>query len=656
MFNLDGTFFRDYWRRRPVLLRAAAIGLLGEAPSGDVLERLREAVGSQAKSDGKSIWFYQQIVNELPLTGRLVGEARKFFEWEDVACDLIHTKGPASIGCHFDEGDNFSLQLVGAKRWRLSPPGTLPPDLVRLRALKEPEVGRAELGPDVTEFFVEAGDVLYIPQYWIHWGESTGDSTSISLVVNSRTFHLEYAASVPDALRRFPRWAHSVPVGPGSKVDRVRALDDLIRETFTDDAGRRALPYISTRGISSPLSVDMDRVRAFVATAPTFPAQGFVLPRDGLDTHQVLRALLARRTLRRLLALIVKRFELTRSARHRGLYQQCVEVLLARTDEAIERLCSEPEIVSIVAVSLADEVRYEDPLAEDLACILIPEFEASGADSEPFVVLPDLDGAFTLRRAGVRVITDTPYRELVIRVVSGKWMVHLDGRLYAPTLAPGLRLEELPRLCGNGPHLSPAPTTWLARNVRGQELSVADPAAFREFCGAMLSGAEALAAAWPAAWREVREGIRWLLPLPDRGPAAFNYSVHAFRGLIVSSPRRNHRCAQTLAHEAGHNRLSTLLDLVDLCADPSRVVTSPVVNAARPISFVFHGCFAFIQDVVVTERLLPSASNSERASMERYLDEARRKTAEALKVLRRETAPTAVGEVVLSEIAEALDQ
>ncbi|MCX4245100.1 aKG-HExxH-type peptide beta-hydroxylase [Paraliomyxa miuraensis] len=657
LLGLDEAFFREHWRRRPVVLRGAARALLSEVPSADELLELQARAAHCCTTDGKSVWFYQQLVHELPLTERLSLAGRERFEWQHVACDLVHTVGPASIGCHFDEDDNFSLQLVGAKRWRLSPPDTLASDLVRLRLLKEPDVGRATLGPEVTELHVEAGDVLYIPQLWIHWGESEGDSISISLVVNGRTFHATFAGSVEDALRHAPGWARAVPVGPGSTLARERTLDALVQQTFTPEAVEGVRPYVTAhRRPVPPLSLDMARARAFVDAAPPVPTAGFVLPASDSETHRVLRALLARRTLRRLLRVLAQRSSSTRCAADRLLIQQCIDALLRRTDAELERLCTEPELVSLAAIASSGESRYEDPLAAELARALLPELAALAAEPVPFSLLPDLDGAFTLRRAGVRLSPERPRHELVVRCADGAWQVFVDGRAWDPHRAPGLRVEPLPRLLGRGPHLSPAPTAWVARNVRDQELATADPTAFEAFRAAMGSGAERLAAAWPAAWDEVADGVRWLLPLPDRGLDPHNYSVHALRGLVVSSPRRDHRCAQTLAHEAGHNRLSTILDLLPLCRDPGQVVVSPVVDAERPMSFVFHGCFAFAQDVALTERLLPLAAAAERASMERYLDQCRRKAGAALDVLRRDARLTTVGSTVLEEIAQVLDR
>jgi HEXXH motif-containing protein len=79
---------------------------------------------------------------------------------------------------------------------------------------------------------------------------------------------------------------------------------------------------------------------------------------------------------------------------------------------------------------------------------------------------------------------------------------------------------------------------------------------------------------------------------------------------------------------------------------------SPVVDALRPMTFVFHGSFAFAQDLALTERLLPRAPSAERASMERYLDEVRTKVAAAFEVIEREAEVTEVGAAILSELAE----
>lgn len=658
LLGLDDVFFRDAWRRRPVVLRGAAAALVAEAPSPAELDALQHHPGLQHSTDGKTVWFIQRLTRELPLVERLTTAARALFEWPDVTCDLVHTVGPASIGCHFDQDDNFSIQLVGAKHWRLSPPDTLPADLVRRRLLKEPEVGSASLGPDVTELLVEAGDVLYIPQTWIHRGESLGDSTSVSLVVNGCTFHREYVASLPDALRRVPAWTRPLPMGPGSTAERERALDDLVHATFTPAAAAHVRPRLGARTAVAPLTMDTARLRSFVAAAPAVPTAGFVLPDEASDTHRGLRALLARRTLRRLSLAVARRAASTLGVPDRILYQQCIDALLARSDAELEHACSEPELVSIAAIASDAEPRHEDPLAAELARALLPELVATGTESLPFPLLPDVDGGFTLRRLGLRLVVlrpDPTLAEPLVRVVGGALQVFADGRFRDVGDAPGLRVEPLPRLADGGPHLSPAPTAWVARNVRDQLLVAVDPPAFERFHHAMRSGAELLARAWPAAWHEVAAGLRWLLPLPPGdGLEPHNYSVHAFRGLVVTSPRRDHRCAQTLVHEAGHNRLSTILDLLPLCADPAQVVVSPVVRAERPMSFVFHGCFAFAQDVALTERLLSMAPAGEHASMERYLDETRRKAGAALELLRREATLTAVGSTVADEIAQVL--
>ncbi|MCX4246364.1 JmjC domain-containing protein [Paraliomyxa miuraensis] len=654
LLGLDETFFRDCWRRRPVVLRGAAQALIAEAPTPADMERLQALPRLHCTTDGKTVWFYQQLVGELPLIERLTTAGRALFEWEPITCDIVHTRGPASIGCHFDEDDNFSIQLCGSKRWRLSPPSTLPPDLLRLRMLKEPNVGNAPLGPDVTELLVESGDVLYIPQSWIHWGESTGDSLSISLVVNSRTFHLDFAEAMAEALRRVPGWACSPPVGPGSTAARERALDALVERTLGAEAAEYVRPQLHTRTTAAPLAVDMARVRSFVAAAPPPPVEGLVVPGEGGDAHRRLRALLARRTLRRLLLAVTKRVASTGSVTFRILYQQCLDALLALPDAELERVCTEPELVSLAALAKDDGARHEDPLAAELARALVPELSAAGIDSMPFAMLPDLDGGFTVRRAGLRLVARRPLGELVTRVVDGTWQVFIDGRFRAPEQASGLRMERLPRLLDHGPHLSPAPTTWVARSVRDQELAAAEPPAFARFCDAMRSGAQALAHAWPAAWREVADGIRWLLPLPDRGHAPHGYRVHVLRGLIVSGPCRDRHGAQTLVHEAGHDRLSTIFDLLPLCSDPGQVVRSPAVDAARTVSSVLRSGFALAQDVALLERLVPLASADERVPLERELDACRAEAAAALDVLEREVETTEVGAAVLREIGRAL--
>ncbi|MFO0579685.1 MAG: HEXXH motif-containing putative peptide modification protein [Polyangia bacterium] len=111
---------------------------------------------------------------------------------------------------------------------------------------------------------------------------------------------------------------------------------------------------------------------------------------------------------------------------------------------------------------------------------------------------------------------------------------------------------------------------------------------------------------WLEAFRELCLGVSVILPLQSRGLEPHNESVHAMRGLVASSARAGHRAAQTLVHEAGHNKMSSVLDVFTLFHNrDDELCYSPFVGIPRPMAALFHGVFSFLQDMRVTRRLMP---------------------------------------------------
>jgi|GEM_PF-2040463 len=402
-----------------------------------------------------------------------------------------------------------------------------------------------------------------------------------------------------------------------------------------------------------PLRIDMARVRAFMASAPPPPTSGFLLPPTG-GAQGRLSALLARRNLRRLLKALAL-LDSSASAEDQRLYRCCAEALLGQEDAALEVLCTEPELTSWVAVAEASRGTGAS-MAVQLAATLLPELARRGGAPLTLRLAPDADGAFSMRRAGVRLVPDEPVPELHVRVGQGGWsVVTTDGvrEVHAGARLPGFQVQAVPRLLGTGPHLLPAPTRWHVQNI-SNELHTASGPEYAAFEEGMTSGAELLRRYWPEAWAHLSQSLRLLLPLRDRGLLPHNYSIHGFRGLVLSSPRRTYMAAQSLAHETGHNTLSTLIDLFPLCANAHLVVVSPVVKANRTLPFVFHGCFAFSQDILLTRKLIPALQDVPTASLEKYLRETTDKVSAALDVLDQHAVFEPVGRAIRDEVAAVL--
>ena len=190
-------FLRDYWQKKPLLIRKAfpdfnglidAQKLLALACSEDVQARLvTQKRGKfelqqspfepeQLDSLGRSKWtvLVQGVNHYLP---EAAGLLRHFSFIPHARLDDLMvsfaTKG-GGVGPHFDSYDVFLLQGTGHRRWQISAqtdrsliPGA------PLRILRD---FRAE-----QEWVLEAGDMLYLPPHYAHNGIAEDDCMTCSI-------------------------------------------------------------------------------------------------------------------------------------------------------------------------------------------------------------------------------------------------------------------------------------------------------------------------------------------------------------------------------------------------------------------------------------------------------------------------------------------
>jgi len=190
-------FLRDYWQKKPLLIRQAfpdfnglidAQKLLALACSEDVQARLvTQKRGKfqlqqspfepeQLDSLGKSKWtmLLQGVNHYLPEAAELL----QHFSFIPHARldDLMVSFAPkgGGVGPHFDSYDVFLLQGSGHRRWQISAQAdrTLIPD-APLRILRD---FRAE-----QEWVLEAGDMLYLPPHYAHNGIAEDDCMTYSI-------------------------------------------------------------------------------------------------------------------------------------------------------------------------------------------------------------------------------------------------------------------------------------------------------------------------------------------------------------------------------------------------------------------------------------------------------------------------------------------
>ncbi|NYT86428.1 cupin domain-containing protein [Pollutimonas harenae] len=188
-------FMRDYWQRKPLLIRQAIPGFKPSLSISDIRKLVRreevesrliwhDAKGwgmktgpfSRLPSASRSNWtllaqsvdLHDDATASLMQQFRFISDARL-----DDAMISIATDG-GGVGPHFDSYDVFLLQAHGQRRWRISQQDDLTlEEGLPLKILKH---FKAE-----EEFVLEPGDMLYLPPHAAHDGIAQGDCMTISI-------------------------------------------------------------------------------------------------------------------------------------------------------------------------------------------------------------------------------------------------------------------------------------------------------------------------------------------------------------------------------------------------------------------------------------------------------------------------------------------
>jgi 50S ribosomal protein L16 3-hydroxylase len=190
-------FFRDYWQKKPLLIRQAFPGFSGLL-SAEELAGLacEEQVQSRLIMHKHDKWqmesgpFAEKRFTKLPKHDwtLLVQEVNHFlpeaasllqhFNFIPLARldDLMVSFAPdgGGVGPHFDSYDVFLLQGMGKRLWRISDQDDH--ELIvdaPLRILRHFETQQ--------EWLLETGDMLYLPPRYAHWGIAEGDCMTYSI-------------------------------------------------------------------------------------------------------------------------------------------------------------------------------------------------------------------------------------------------------------------------------------------------------------------------------------------------------------------------------------------------------------------------------------------------------------------------------------------
>jgi 50S ribosomal protein L16 3-hydroxylase len=189
-------FLRDYWHKKPLLIRKAFPGFTGLLTPDELIKlSLGEDAQSRLVAFDKGKWslkegpFEQRHFKKLPKSWTLLVQGinlhlaagdkllRKFdFVPHARLDDLMVSYAPdgGGVGPHYDSYDVFLLQGMGKRRWQISSSAdrTLLPDApLRILSRFVPE----------EEWLLESGDMLYLPPKYAHNGIAVGDSMTYSI-------------------------------------------------------------------------------------------------------------------------------------------------------------------------------------------------------------------------------------------------------------------------------------------------------------------------------------------------------------------------------------------------------------------------------------------------------------------------------------------
>lgn len=250
-------FMRDYWHKKPLLIRQAIPGFQPLLPFAQLAElATKDYVESRLVTSTDGQWDMQHgpLQQLPPRTQREWTMLVQGVNLQDDAADALlrqfrfvpdarlddlmvsfATDG-GGVGPHFDSYDVFLLQAEGQRRWRIGPQKDL--SLVEGLPLKI----LSKFKP-VEEFVLEPGDMLYLPPHYAHDGVAIGDCQTYSIGFRSPSYQelgeafLQFMADSIDLPGRYAD-PDLAPSGKPAEIPKHMLgtiADELNKMQFTED-------------------------------------------------------------------------------------------------------------------------------------------------------------------------------------------------------------------------------------------------------------------------------------------------------------------------------------------------------------------------------------------------------------------------------------
>jgi 50S ribosomal protein L16 3-hydroxylase len=280
-------FLRDYWQKRPLLIRNAfpdfvppltPDDLAGLACEELALSRIvsrdekrdtwRLRTGPFAESDfaalPESLWtlLVQDVDKWDADVAALLDRFAFLPSWRIDDVMVSYATDGGGVGAHLDQYDVFLLQGIGRRRWRISTDPRAPHDF-----RDDAELKLLKVFEPTHEWTLDPGDMLYLPPNVPHEGTAVGECMTLSIGMRapaSSELLVEFAEQIAAAMPESQRFADPdlrVPAEPGeidpAALQRARtalgvcaqAMDE---QAFADFFGRFITSWRSAHNVVPP--------------------------------------------------------------------------------------------------------------------------------------------------------------------------------------------------------------------------------------------------------------------------------------------------------------------------------------------------------------------------------------------------------------------
>ncbi len=241
-------FLREYWQRKPLLVRGAVPELQGLIARRELFRlALRDDVEARVIRRDATRWQvchaplsrrdlpalrspdWTLLVQGVDLHDERVAQLLQRFRFlPDARLDDIMISWASDgggVGPHVDEYDVFLLQAQGRRRWRIgavADPRMQPGQPLKLLRDFRPE----------QEFTVEPGDLLYLPPGWGHDGIAQGECMTCSVGFRAPPgdeLLRQLLWKMAEELEPSPRYSDRGKVGEAVAAHPARLPDDMVR-------------------------------------------------------------------------------------------------------------------------------------------------------------------------------------------------------------------------------------------------------------------------------------------------------------------------------------------------------------------------------------------------------------------------------------------